>query len=97
MQYNKNINNKERKFMKTTKQNNLTINEALILQQINDDGADSASDLAFQTGLSKYSVMKIVEKLRDQKLVSIKNGWASLTYKGRNLLQNIWPEAQFTV
>ncbi len=73
----------------------LSINEALILQQINEDGADDAVMLAHQAGFTRRLTMKIISNLRDKKLISIKSGWVSLTSKGRKLVRELWPEAVF--
>ena len=80
------------------KEVNLTTNEALILQQIYEDGSDDVVVLAGQVGLSRRTVMNILADLRRKGLMAIDqiygNAWVRLTARGKRLVQKIWPEAQ---
>lgn len=80
------------------KEVNLTTNEALILQQIYEDGGDDVVVLAGQVGLSRRTVMNILADLRRKGLMAIDqiygNVWVRLTARGKRLVQKIWPEAQ---
>jgi len=80
------------------KEVNLTTNEALILQQIYEDGGDDAVVLAGQVGLSRRMVMNILADLRRKGLMVIDqiygDAWVRLTARGKRLVQKIWPEAQ---
>ena len=80
------------------KEVNLTTNEALILQQIYEDGGDDVVVLAGQVGLSRRTVMNILADLRRKGLMAIDqiygNAWVRLTARGKRLVQKIWPEAQ---
>jgi hypothetical protein cdiviTM7_02395 len=80
------------------KEVNLTTNEALILQQIYEDGGDDAVVLAGQVGLSRRMVMNILADLRRKGLMAIDqiygDAWVRLTARGKRLVQKIWPEAQ---
>lgn len=80
------------------KEVNLTTNEALILQQIYEDGGDDVVVLAGQVGLSRRTVMNILADLRRKGLMAIdqiySNAWVRLTARGKRLVQKIWPEAQ---
>ena len=80
------------------KEVNLTTNEALILQQIYEDGGDDVVVLAGQVGLSRRTVMNILADLRRKGLMAIDqiygNAWVWLTARGKRLVQKIWPEAQ---
>ena len=80
------------------KEVNLTTNEALILQQIYEDGGDDVIVLAGQVGLSRRTVMNILADLRRKGLMAIDqiygNAWVRLTARGKRLVQKIWPEAQ---
>ena len=80
------------------KEVNLTTNEALILQQIYEDGSDDVVVLAGQVGLSRRTVMNILADLRRKGLMAIDqiygNVWVRLTARGKRLVQKIWPEAQ---
>lgn len=81
-----------------SKEVNLTTNEALILQQIYEDGGDDVVALAGQVGLSRRTVMNILADLRRKGLMAIdqiySNAWVRLTARGKRLVQKIWPEAQ---
>lgn len=80
------------------KEVNLTTNEALILQQIYEDGGDDVVVLAGQVGLSRRTVMNILADLRRKGLMAIDqiygDAWVRLTARGKRLVQKIWPEAQ---
>ena len=81
-----------------SKEVNLTTNEALILQQIYEDGGDDVVVLAGQVGLSRRTVMNILADLRRKGLMVIDqiygDAWVRLTARGKRLVQKIWPEAQ---
>ena len=81
-----------------SKEVNLTTNEALILQQIYEDGGDDVIVLAGQVGLSRRTVMNILADLRRKGLMAIDqiygDAWVRLTVRGKRLVQKIWPEAQ---
>ena len=81
-----------------SKEVNLTTNEALILQQIYEDGSDDVVVLAGQVGLSRRTVMNILADLRRKGLMAIDqiygNAWVRLTARGKRLVNKIWPEAQ---
>ena len=80
------------------KEVNLTTNEALILQQIYEDGGDDVVILARQIGLSRRTAMNVLVDLRRKGLMAIDqaygNAWVRLTTRGKRLVQKIWPEAQ---
>ena len=80
------------------KEVNLTTNEALILQQIYEDGSDDVVVLAGQVGLLRRTVMNILVDLRRKGLMAIDqiygDAWVRLTARGKRLVQKIWPEAQ---
>ena len=80
------------------KEVNLTTNEALILQQVYENGGDDAMILAGQVGLSRRTAMNVLVDLRRKGLMAIDqvygNAWARLTTRGKRLVQKIWPEAQ---
>ena len=76
----------------------LTPNEALVLQQIHDDGEDDTRSLARMFGMSRAHMMSIVSHLKQKGLVTIKGGydglWVHVTRKGTQLMHYLWPEAQ---
>lgn len=77
---------------------NLTTNEALILQQVYEDGSDDAAMLAAQMGMLRRTVMSVLADLRRKGLMAIDqvygDAWVRLTARGKRLVQRIWSEAQ---
>ena len=80
---------------------NLTTNEALVLQQVYEDGGDDATMLAAQIGMPRRTAMNVLADLRHKGLMAIDqaygNAWVRLTTRGKRLVQRIWPEAQAIV
>ena len=83
-----------------TAQNSLTPNEALILQQVHEDGEDDLSTIAIQLGMSRSYVASIIAHLKSKGLIAINASfddlWVHLTYKGRQLVNYMWPEMRLT-
>lgn len=79
----------------------LTTNEALVLQQVYEDGGDEAAMLAAQMGMPRRTAMHVLADLRRKGLMAIDqaygDAWARLTARGKQLVQRIWPEAQAIV
>ena len=86
--------------MKTrqSQETTLTTNEALVLQQVYEDGGDEAAILAAQMGIPRRTAMNILADLRRKGLMVIDqaygDAWVRLTTRGKRLVQRIWPEAQ---
>ena len=76
----------------------LTTNEALVLQQVYEDGGDDAAILIAQMGMPRRTVMHVLADLRHKGLMAIDqaygDAWVRLTTRGKRLVQRIWPEAQ---
>ena len=76
----------------------LTTNEALVLQQVYEDGGDDAAILAAQMGMPRRTTMHVLADLRRKGLMAIDqaygDAWVRLTARGKRLVQRIWPEAQ---
>ena len=76
----------------------LTTNEALVLQQVYEDGGDEAAMLAAQMGVPRRTAMNVLADLRRKGLMAIDqaygDAWVRLTTRGKRLVQCIWPEAQ---
>ena len=76
----------------------LTTNEALVLQQVYEDGGDDAAILAAQMGMPSRTAMHVLVDLRCKGLMAIDqvygDAWVRLTARGKRLVQRIWPEAQ---
>ena len=79
----------------------LTTNEALVLQQVYEDGGDEAAILAAQMGMPRRTAMHVLADLRCKGLMVIDqaydDAWVRLTTRGKRLVQRIWPEAQAIV
>ena len=79
----------------------LTTNEALVLQQVYEDGGDDAVMLAAQMGLPRRTAIHVLADLRRKGLMAIDqaygDAWVRLTTRGKRLVQRIWPEAQAIV
>lgn len=75
----------------------LTTNEALVLQQVYEDGGDDATMLAAQMGMPRRTAMHVLADLRCKGLMAIDqaygDAWVRLT-RGKRIVQRIWPEAQ---
>lgn len=76
----------------------LTTNEALVLQQVYEDGGDDAAMLAAQMGMPRRTAIHVLADLRRKGLMAIDqaygDAWVRLTARGKRLVQRIWPEAQ---
>ena len=86
--------------MKTrqSQETTLTTNEALVLQQVYEDGSDEAAMLAAQMGMPRRTAMHVLVDLWRKGLMVIDqaydDAWVRLTTRGKRLVQRIWPEAQ---
>ena len=89
--------------MKTiqSQETTLTTNEALVLQQVYEDGGDEAAMLAVQMVMPRRTAMHVLADLRRKGLMAIDqaygDAWVRLTTRGKRLVQRIWPEAQAIV
>lgn len=87
---------KTRQLQETT----LTTNEALVLQQVYEDGSDDAAMLAAQMVMPRWTGMCVLADLRRKGSMAIDqahgDAWVRLT-RGKRLVQCIWPEAQAIV
>lgn len=75
----------------------LTTNEAILLQQVHEDGEDDTSTLADQLGMSRHHIIAMIERLKHKGLIAINSDfgdlWIHLTRKGQQLMYDLWPEA----
>lgn len=80
--------------MKTT---HLSMDCAIVLQQINDDGGDCLDDLADTMRVDSSRLEHIVSSLQHRGLVVAQGigyeTWLSLSSKGRRVMQQLWPES----
>lgn len=87
--------------MKTTQavpSRTLSLSEAIVLQQVNEDGEDDTSSLARALGMTPAHTLNVIEHLQRKGLVDAFGGydglWVRLTRKGRRLIRYLWPEAR---
>ncbi len=77
--------------------NTITPNEAIVLQQVYEDGEDNATALAYMLGMSRSRIMQLLTTLREKGLIAAENSfdgvWIRATSKGRKLMRYLWPEA----
>lgn len=75
----------------------LSLSEAIVLQQVHEDGEDDTRSLARSLGMSREHTLNVVEHLKRKGLVSIDGGydglWVHLTRKGQRLIRYLWPES----
>ncbi len=81
----------------TTPARALTLSEAIVLQQVHEDGEDDTGSLAKALGMSRESTLNVIAHLKRKGLVAIDGSydglWVHLTRKGRRLIHYLWPEA----
>ena len=80
------------------KQMDLTVNEALILQQVFEDGEEEVENLVYQTGMPKRMTLNILSDLKSKGLLIVMQQaygkiLVSITGRGKKLIQTMWPEA----
>lgn len=82
--------------MKKVQPVNLTSDEALVLQQIAENGEDDVIGLSRGLRMSRSRVAQQLERLRAKKLVTIKSAcgdlWVRASKRGRQLVNYMWPE-----
>ena len=74
----------------------LTNDEALVLQQITENGEDDVIGLSHGLRMSRSQVAKQLDRLRAKKLVTIKatcgDLWVRASKRGRQLVNYMWAE-----
>lgn len=83
---------------KKTKQMDLSVNEALILQQVYEDGVDDVDNIVDQAGMPKKVTMNVLTELKSKGLLTvIQQAYGkilvSVTGQGKKLVSAMWPEA----
>ena len=83
---------------KKTKQMNLSVNEALILQQVYEDGVDDVDNIVDQAGMPKKVTMNVLTELKSKGLLTVIQQTygkilVSVTSQGKKLVNAMWPEA----
>lgn len=83
---------------KKTKQMDLSVNEALILQQVYEDGVDYVDNIVDQAGMPKKVTMNVLTELKSKGLLTVIQQTygkilVSVTSQGKKLVNAMWPEA----
>lgn len=83
---------------KKSKQMDLSVNEALILQQVYEDGVDYVDNIVDQAGMPKKVTMNVLTELKSKGLLTVIQQTygkilVSVTSQGKKLVNAMWPEA----
>ena len=83
---------------KKTKQMDLSVNEALILQLVYEDGVDDVDNIVDQAGMPKKVTMNVLTELKSKGLLTVIQQTygkilVSVTSQGKKLVNAMWPEA----
>ena len=83
---------------KKSKQMDLSVNEALILQQVYEDGVDDVDNIVDQAGMPKKVTMNVLTELKSKGLLTVIEQTygkilVSVTSQGKKLVNAMWPEA----
>lgn len=83
---------------KKSKQIDLSVNEALILQQVYEDGVDDVDNIVDQAGMPKKVTMNVLTELKSKGLLTVIQQTygkilVSVTSQGKKLVNAMWPEA----
>ena len=82
---------------KKFKQMDLSVNEALILQQVYEDGVDDVDNIVDQAGMPKKVTMNVLTELKSKGLLTVIQQTygkilVSVTSQGKKLVNAMWPE-----
>lgn len=76
----------------------LTTNEALVLQQVHEDGEDDLPTLSRQLSLPRSYAAAIVASLKHKGLLIVTDQyqqlWVRPSARGKRMVRYIWPQAQ---
>ena len=83
---------------KKNKQMDLSVNEALILQQVYEEGVDDVDNIVDQAGMPKKVTMNVLTELKSKGLLTVIQQTygkilVSVTSQGKKLVNTMWPEA----
>lgn len=83
---------------KKDKQMDLSVNEALILQQVYEEGVDDVDNIVDQAGMPKKVTMNVLTELKSKGLLTVIQQTygkilVSVTSQGKKLVNAMWPEA----
>lgn len=75
----------------------LSIEDALVLQQISESGEEDIISLERMLGMRRKKVMACLESLRRKGLITVQrtasDWWVQISSKGKQLTHYVWPDA----
>lgn len=78
----------------------LTDDEAMVLQQVYEDGEDDIRSLSFELGITRQSAIREALKLEQKGLLVFQHSFDGLllkvSSKGKVMVRQLWPEVQLT-
>lgn len=76
----------------------LSTNEAIILQQIYEDGEDDIRSLSYELGMTRQATIAKVVRLEEKGLLDFHHSFDGLllevSARGKKIVRQLWPEAQ---
>lgn len=76
----------------------LTTNEAIILQQVNEDGEDDIRSLAHELGITRHHTIAEILRLEQKGLLDLHYGFDGLllevSRRGKQTVRSLWPDAR---
>lgn len=79
-------------------QNTLTLDQAMILQQLYEDDEDDIRSLSYELGLSRTNTIRGILKLEQKGLVDLHDSFDGLilrvSVRGKTVVRKLWPEAK---
>jgi DNA-binding MarR family transcriptional regulator len=81
-------------------ENILSPDEAMVLQQVYEDGEDDIRSLAYELGVTRQNVIAEALKLEQKGLLDFQHSFDGLLIKvsrrGKRVIRQLWPEAHIT-
>lgn len=75
----------------------LTTNQAMVLQQVYEDGEDDIRSLSYELGMSRKRIIAEVLKLEQKGLIDFRHNFDGLVVvvsrAGKQVIRQLWPEA----
>lgn len=77
----------------------LTTTEAIVLQQLHEDGEEDISALSTQLHISRGRIVALINAMKQKGLLIVNHDyqgtWIRLSRQGHWLVGFLWPEAQY--
>ncbi len=93
------MNTNTRKGYMKTSYTAITPHDALLLQQISEDGEDDLASLSAELREPRKAVLARIHALRAKGLITIihnyQDVWVRLSRRGKYIVRDLWPETRF--